>query len=381
MTPDQPEATGPFRGYGFTVAVAASLVIALLRPGWFLDSAYFDLRTRWIFLAVIQSVMFAMGTQMTVGDFRDVARSPRGVLVGIVCHFSVMPLVGFALTRIFGFDNEIAAGVILIGSCSSGLSSNVMAFLARANLALSVTVTAITTLIAPLLTPLLMKLLAGRLVEVRFVDMMVEIIQIVIVPICAALLHDVLRRSPPRRRRAIVAAALASAAWFALTGLDRGLLPGRADGAALSAINFVAEALLVGTAYHYLVRAWPAIERGMPALAMAGVCYFTVVTTAEGRDDLLKIGAWLVLASVLHNLAGYFFGYWLSRGSGLDRNSARSVAFEVGLQNAAMASGIAAAMGKLATMGLAPAIFSPWMNISGSMLANFWRRHPVPEDA
>ena len=134
---------------------------------------------------------------------------------------------------------------------------------------------------------------------------------------------------------------------------------------------------MVGVAYHGAVAAWPRIQRLMPIISMAGIAFFTTMTTAAGRDDLLRVGVWLFLASVLHNGAGYFFGYWLSRGSGLDKNSARSVAFEVGLQNGAMASGLAAGMGKLATMGLAPAIFSPWMNISGSILANYWRKHPV----
>src|SRR5260221_4988011 len=108
-----------------------------------------------------------------------------------------MPLVGFGLTKIFSFPDEIAAGIILIGSCSSGLASNVMAYLARSNLVLSVTVTAITTLVAPLMTPFLMKLLAGTLVEVKFVNLMLEIIKIVIVPIGAALLHDFLRHASP----------------------------------------------------------------------------------------------------------------------------------------------------------------------------------------
>ena len=117
----------------------------------------------------------------------------------------------------------------------------------------------------------------------------------------------------------------------------------------------------------------------MPMLSMAGIVYFTTVTTAAGRDNLLKVGALLFFASVLHNAAGYFFGYWLSRGSGLDKNSARSVAFEVGLQNGGMASGLAGAMGKLGTVGLAAAVFSPWMNVSGSILANYWRKRPADE--
>ncbi len=110
---------------------------------------------------------------------------------------------------------------------------------------------------------------------------------------------------------------------------------------------------------------------------MVGIIYFTTVTTAAGRDNLIKVGGWLFLAAVLHNAAGYFFGYWLSRLFGMDKNASRTIAFEVGLQNGGMASGIAGSMGKLGTVGLAPAVFSPWMNISGSLLANFWRRKPI----
>src|SRR5213079_2195485 len=115
----------------------------------------------------------------------------------------------------------------------------------------------------------------------------------------------------------------------------------------------------------------------MPKFSMFGIVYFTLVTTAAGRENLLKVGGLLFVAAALHNAAGYFFGYWLSRAAGLDKNSARSVAFEVGLQNGGMASGLAGAMGKLGTVGLAAAIFSPWMNISGSILANYWRKRPV----
>jgi BASS family bile acid:Na+ symporter len=138
-------------------------------------------------------------------------------------------------------------------------------------------------------------------------------------------------------------------------------------------------AVVAGTAYHYLTRQFSFIEQRMPFFSMAGIVYFTTVTTAAGRDNLLAVGALLFLASAIHNAAGYGFGYWLSRACGLDRDSSRSVAFEVGLQNGGMASGIAGSMGKLGTMGLAAAIFSPWMNISGSLLANYWRKRPVSQ--
>jgi len=268
--------------------------------------------------------------------------------------------------------------MILVGSCSSGLASNVMAYLARANLALSVTVTAATTLLAPVMTPLLMKLLAGRLVEVKFLDMMIQIIEIVLVPIGAALLHDYLRGASDRNRRRVVTTAWGALLWLVLGGWlypTNGLSGG--GGTIASLLGFAAGAVVAGVAYHLAVGAWPRIQRVMPVASMIGIAFVITMTTAAGRDDLLRVGAWLFLATVLHNAAGYLFGYGLSRGCGLDKNSARSVAFEVGMQNGAMASGLAAGMGKLATMGLAPAIFSPVMNISGSILANYWRRHPV----
>jgi len=372
------------KGYQFTAWIVGAVVTAMIYPNAFLRVGDFDLRNKWLILLVIQTVMFGMGTQMSLHDFSGVVKTPRGVLVGIICHFSVMPLVGFGLTKLFAFPPEIAAGIILIGSCSSGLASNVMAYLARSNLVLSVTVTAITTLVAPFMTPLLMKLLAGTLVEVKFLNMMIEIIKIVIVPIAAALIHDHLKHVMPASFRRWVAAQLVAGA--AVVGIfivhDSAAVTAWPANAQLSLelAGFLLAAIPVGVAYHQLTRLLPKLDGLMPLFSMAGIVYFTTVTTAAGRDNLLKVGALLFIASVIHNAAGYFFGYWLSRVAGLDKSSARSVAFEVGLQNGGMASGLAGAMGKLGTVGLAPAIFSPWMNISGSILANFWHKRP-PDDA
>ncbi|MBX3735088.1 MAG: bile acid:sodium symporter family protein [Candidatus Didemnitutus sp.] len=370
------------KGYQFTAWIVAAVVAAMIFPGAFLKVGDFDLRNKWLILLVVQTVMFGMGTQMSLRDFSGVVKTPRGVLVGLICHFSVMPLVGFALTKLFDFPPEIAAGIILIGSCSSGLASNVMAYLARSNLVLSVTVTAITTLVAPFLTPLLMKLFAGALVEVKFLNLMVEIIKIVIVPIAAALIHDHLKHRPTALARWVNAQWLTTGACLFIFLLrDHILVTTLPDSVqlAIELSGFLLAAVAVGVAYHRLTRWLPKLDALMPQLSMAGIVYFTTVTTAAGRDNLLKVGALLFIASVLHNAAGYFFGYWLSRAAGLDKSSARSVAFEVGLQNGGMASGLAGAMGKLGTVGLAPAIFSPWMNISGSILANFWHKHPVDD--
>jgi BASS family bile acid:Na+ symporter len=371
----------PLRGYQFTAWIFAVVAAAMLFPAHVLHVGGVDMRNPWVMLIAIQSVMFGMGTQMSLSDFAGVARSPKGVLVGIACHFSVMPMVGLVLTKIFRFPPEVAAGVILIGSCSSGLASNVMAFIARSNLALSVTVTAVTTMIAPLMTPLWMKLLAGTLVEVSYIKMMVEIVKIVLVPIGAALIHDFLRNASVPGKRIVYLVAGFAVGWmlFLAAGGWSWLQKGCSDGwlTTIGLSGFLLSAFVIGAVYHALTGRFPGLDRRMPTLAVVGILYVTAMTTAAGRDNLLKVGGLLFVASMLHNLAGYFFGYFLSRASGLDKNSARSIAFEVGLQNGGMASGLANAMGKLGTVGLAPAIFIVWMNISGSLLANYWQRRPV----
>jgi BASS family bile acid:Na+ symporter len=202
----------------------------------------------------------------------------------------------------------------------------------------------------------------------------------------AALLHDYLKTASPRGRRTVIILAALSLAW--LVALPCGTWAWFSSACPpsalqwIGALGFFLAAILFGFAYHELTKRLPRLDGFMPVASMAGIVYFTTVTTAAGRNNLLTIGGLLFVAAALHNAAGYFFGYWLSRGAGLDKNSARSVAFEVGLQNGGMASGLAGAMGKLATVGLAAAIFSPWMNITGSLLANYWKRRPTesPKD-
>ncbi|WP_018629954.1 bile acid:sodium symporter family protein [Niabella aurantiaca] len=370
------------KGYQYTAWIIAAVVAGMIYPEAFTSWGSIDLRDKTLILVIVQLVMFGMGTHMSLKDFKGLATTGKGVLVGLFCHFSIMPLMGYLLTRLFHFDAEIAAGIILIGSCSSGLASNVMVYLARANLVLSVIVTAMATLAAPFLTPLLMKTFAGTLIDVKFADMMIEIIKIVIVPIGAALLHDYLKHTAPAKKRKLYGVAVVCALYAI------GLLLGGYDWMqarigvhtvlqSLELSGFLAGAVVAGVVYHWLQHRYPAIDKGMPYISMFGIVYFTTVTTAAGRDHLMQVGALLFIASVIHNAAGYFFGYWLSRLFGMDKHSSRTIAFEVGLQNGGMASGLAGSMGKLGTVGLAAAVFSPWMNISGSILANYWRRRPV----
>jgi BASS family bile acid:Na+ symporter len=368
------------QGYQYTGWILAAVVCAMIYPAAFLKWGDLDLRHKWVVLVVVQTVMFGMGTQMSLKDFAGVMKMPWGVIVAVGCQFLVMPLTGWALTRFFAMPDEIAAGVILIGSCSSGLASNVMCYLAKANLALSITATSITTLIAPVMTPLWMKVLAGRLVEVHFLGMMTEIIKIVIVPIGAAMIHDYLKTAAPAVSRRMVVAQVVCGAAAVLLLLQReaawvaALAPGTA--LALELGGFAFGAVAFGVTYHQLTRLLPRLDGTMPFLSMAGIVYFTTITTAAGRNNLLLVGGVLVAVAMLHNTAGYFFGYWLARLARLDQASCRTVAIEVGLQNGGMASGLAGAMGKLATVGLAAAVFSPWMNISGSILANYWKKRP-----
>ncbi|MEO6521940.1 MAG: bile acid:sodium symporter family protein [Mucilaginibacter sp.] len=372
------------KNYQYTAWIIVAVVAAMIYPHAFLKWGSVDLRNKWLILIIVQMVMFGMGIQMSIRDFSGLASTGKGVLIGLACHFSIMPLMGFLLTRIFHFDPEIAAGIILIGSCSSGLASNVMVYLARANLVLSVTVTAMATLAAPFLTPLLMRLLAGTLIEVKFVSMMMEIIKIVIVPIGAAFLHDYLKHASPKGKRNTYIIAAICVLWmlFLPFGIWHSFSANLSAPTLQSAevFNFLVGAFLVGAVYHQLYLNYRKIDQYIPYLSMFGIVYFTTVTTAAGRDNLLHVGLLLFFASVIHNGAGYFFGYWLSRLFKLDKNSARTIAFEVGLQNGGMASGLAGTMGKLATVGLAAAVFSPWMNISGSILANYWRRRPVDDN-
>jgi BASS family bile acid:Na+ symporter len=372
------------KGFRYTAWIIAAVVAGMIYPAAFTKWGDFDLRSKWLILLIVQLVMFGMGIQMSLRDFTGLGSTGKGVLIGLLCHFSIMPMMGLLLTKVFHFEPEIAAGIILIGSCSSGLASNVMVYLARANLVLSVIVTAMATLAAPFLTPLLMKLLAGTLIEVKFLNMMMEIIKIVIVPIGAALLHDYLKKATDSGWKTVWVLFAVSMVW--LVALPLGLASlidqqgfSHEANESISILSYLFGAVVVGVLYHLIAKKYPALDKAMPYISMFGIVYFTTVTTAAGRENLMRVGLLLFFSSVIHNAAGYFFGYWLSRLFRLDINSSRTIAFEVGLQNGGMASGIAGSMGKLGTVGLPAAVFSPWMNISGSILANYWRKHPAKD--
>lgn len=302
----------------YTALIISAVAVALAFPGPFTRVGDFPLKK--LIVPLLQIIMLGMGTTMSIRDFEGVIKQPRAVLVGVSCHFLIMPLLGFTLANVFHFPPEIAAGVVLIGCSPSGLASNVMCFIAKANVPLSITVTTLSTLLAPFLMPALMTLLAGQFIEISFWKMMVEIMEIVILPVIIGL--------------------------------------------ALNRI-FHKSAIL--------------LNRVMPLISMAGIVLIVAIITAAGRDSLLTVGWTLALCVLIHNLTGFILGYWSARLFGMDEQSCRTVAIEVGLQNGGLASGIAVQMSKVATVGLAPALFGPIMNTTGSLLATYWSQHPPKE--
>ena len=304
--------TDRFKGLSFTVLIFAAVSLSMYYPQSFIQVGDFQLKK--LIVPLLQVIMFGMGTAMSFNDFYGVIKMPKGVFVGLICQFSIMPILGFTLATLFNFPAEIAAGIVLIGSSPSGLASNVMAYLAKANVALSVTLTAVATLMAPFMTPILMKYLAGSFVPIDFISMMISIVKIVILPIALGLIFN-----------------------------------------------------------HFFHGKAKWLDKTMPIISMGGIALIIMIITAAGRDDLLTIGILLIIAAIIHNLMGYLLGYWGCRLLKMKEQDCRTIALEVGMQNGGLASGIALEMGKISTVGLAPAIFGPWMNISGSSLATWWR--------
>ncbi len=304
---------------------------------------------------------------------------PKGVLLGLACQFTIMPIVGFTIATTFGFPPEIAAGIILVGSSPSGLASNVMSFIAKANLALSVTLTAVATMLAPLITPSLMKLLAGQFVPIDFWGMMLGIINIVILPIVAGLMFNAVAYGKENRRSIVIQGVV-----YLLIIAGKNLILFQTEEittyAALMQLGkdllwFLVLPLVASMLYKTFVKGdKSSLDKVLAFVSMAGIGVIIVVITAAGRDSLLEIGFLLVLACLLHNTTGYFLGYWICKLAKMDEKSCRTIALEVGMQNGGLASGIALQMGRVATIGLAPAVFGPMMNITGSSLATWWRR-------
>ena len=373
------------KSFAFTVWVFAFVAASMVYPSAFMTWLGVDLKI--LIVPLIQIIMFGMGTTLSVADFGRVFKMPWPVFVGFVLQFSVMPLTGLFLARAFGFESEIAAGVVLIGSCPGGVASNLMTYLAGGNVALSVTMTSCSTLVSPVMTPFLMDKLAGQFIEINFLGMMFGIINMIIVPIVAGLIANRILYSRHKAFSRSGVLALIGAITVLMAAVIGFLAPSAVftyGEASLSKDGFVVGLLLIGVVAlaKLVISVWLRgpenwMDKALPIVSMAGICYIIAIITARSRDDLMTVGAYLIGAAIIHNFVGYILGYWFARAARLDESSCRTVAFEVGMQNGGMASGLAMNVLKSAPAALAPAIFGPWMNVSGSVLATWWHRKPV----
>ncbi|MBO4672780.1 MAG: bile acid:sodium symporter family protein [Bacteroidaceae bacterium] len=259
-------------------------------------------------------VMFGMGLTLNLGDFKIVFCRPKDVIIGCVAQFTVMPLLAWGLARAFQLDEALALGVVLVGCCPGGTASNVITYLAKGDLALSVGMTGVSTLLAPLLTPLLTWALAGKSVDVDVAGMLLSILWVVILPIVVGL-------------------------------IVKGLWP-----------KFTEKAV------DYL-----------PAISSLAIAFIVAIVIGANAQKLLTGGLVIVVVVMLHNICGLGLGYLIGRLLGLAEPKKRAVSIEVGMQNSGLASSLATLHFAAYPMATIPgAIFSVWHNISGAIVARLY---------
>ena len=296
------------RYMGMLVLVVAAA--ALLWPASFLQV------DTWAINPMLGVIMFGMGLTLSPQDFHIVFSRPKDILIGCLAQFTVMPLLALVLSWAFALPKELALGVILVGCCPGGTASNVITYLAKGDLALSVGMTATSTLLAPLLTPLLVWLLAGTMVQVDTIGMLLSIVYVVIAPIAVGL---VFQRYLPQFTRSVVPY--------------------------LPAFSSIVIALVVG------------------------------IIVAHNADRLLVGGLIVVLVVMLHNLCGLSLGYIIGRLLNLEDPKRRAISIEVGMQNSGLASSLATLHFAAYPLATIPgAIFSVWHNISGALVAAVFKR-------
>lgn len=290
---------------GKTFAVWALLFAVL---GFFMPSVFIGLKS-WI-VPVLALIMFGMGLTLKASDFSEILTRPFQVLLGLLAQFSIMPLLAILLSKLFMLDPAMALGVVLVGCCPGGTSSNVITFLAKGDVALSVTITSISTLLAPVLTPILLALLADKSVDIAVGAMMWSIVKMVLVPIVAGVIINAL---------------------FA-----------------------------------------PKVERVvgvLPLVSVAGIVLIIAIVVSASKGKIASMGVVVLAVVILHNLLGYLLGFLLARALGFTLAQQRAIMIEVGMQN----SGLGAALASKyfdPVVALPSAIFSVWHNISGALLAN-----------
>ena len=265
-------------------------------------------------------IMFGMGMTLKLEDFKLVLTRPKDVLSGSLAQFTVMPLIAFLVSKLLNLPTEIAVGLILVGCCPGGASSNVMAFMAKGDVALSVTLTSISTLLAPFLTPALTLLLGGSSIEVSLASMFASILKVVLVPIVLGLLCN----------------------------------------------KFIPNVVEEGT-------------KLVPLLST--VCLVLIIGSIVGKNvnSLFNSGVLILVAVMIHNTCGYFLGYLVAKKIGLEEAKRRTMAIEVGLQNGGLATSLA--MTHFSPMTAIPGVVSSTYHaVSGALLANYWSNKPLEKN-
>ena len=289
------------------------LLVAAIALWWPASFSWID---TWMINPLLGVIMFGMGLTLSPQDFRVVLGRPKDIMIGCLTQFTIMPSLAFALTWVFSLSKELALGVILVGCCPGGTASNVITYLAKGDLALSVGMTATSTLLAPVLTPLLVWILAGTMVEVDTLGMLLSIVYVVIAPIAVGLLCQ--RFLPMITRR---------------------VLP-------------------------YL-----------PAFSSLAIAFVVGVVVSHNANHLLVGGLLVVLVVMLHNLCGLGLGYLVACLLHLPEPKKRALSIEVGMQNSGLASSLATLHFAAYPLAAIPgAIFSVWHNISGALIAFFMRK-------
>ncbi|MFL0594364.1 bile acid:sodium symporter family protein [Staphylococcus caprae] len=259
-------------------------------------------------------VMLGMGMTISPKDFKIVFKSPRPVIIGVILQFTIMPSLAFLIAKAFNLPSEIAIGVILVGCCPGGTSSNVMSYLANANVALSVAITSVSTLLAPIVTPALIYLFAHEWLKVSFMSMFWSVVQVVLIPIVIGFIFQRLAKK--------VAEKTATA---------------------------------------------------LPIISVVAISLILASVVGGSKDQIVKTGLLIFLVVILHNVLGYTFGFVLAHIFKLERRDKKAVAIEVGMQNSGLAVSLATV--HFSPLAAVPgAVFSFIHNISGPILAKYWSK-------
>jgi bile acid:Na+ symporter, BASS family len=362
-----------FKGLSFTLQIFAFVSFTMYFPEMFTDWG-FD--TNKLIVPSIQVIMFGMGTKLNLGALFKEFKKPLVIISGTVMIFVLMPIASFVIINVWHFPPEVAAGIILVGACPGGVASNVMTYLAKGNLALSVTLTTTATLLAPLVTPFLMKIFAGQLIEVNTTAMMISIVNMILIPIFAGIIaNKILYGNLKWVKKDLNMIMLAILTFIA--GLSLIFIPFPSIfKSSQTGLILVAWAVAIVSVTIIIMRRTNGPENWMdmvlPKLSLGAIMLYIVIVAAHNKATLLTIGPALFIATIAQNLIGFAMGYGASKAMRFSDEDVRAVTIEVGLKNSGLAVGLAYDVLKSTAAALAPLIFGTWMNIAASSLASLW---------